>query len=70
MGDFLNLTKGKESNVGLFGARAESCGGETSHLPGGDRSVAVRFPPPPTSEGWMQTPAHLRATRKVFVSLI
>lgn len=69
MGDFLNSTKGKENHVGLFGARADSCGGETSHLPADDHSVAVRFPTP-WSKGWMQTPAHLRATRKVFVSLI
>jgi len=65
----LNLTKGKEKNVGLFGARADSGGGETSHLPGDDHSMAARLPSP-TSKGWMQTPAHLRATRKVFVSLI
>lgn len=55
--------------MGPFGAGADSCGGETSHLPGDDRSGAARLPTP-TGRGWLQPPAHLRATRKVFVPLV
>lgn len=33
----MNSTEGKENNVGLSGAGADSCAGETSHLAGDER---------------------------------